>query len=1602
MVGIVTGAGLGVENSSGWVLGSRGQLGVATFGRFGENVYVNAATGNLAIDRTDEILIGQGPDNVIGRNYNSFGPATGSTDDNNDNWRLSAQRQVVNLVGTYGAAGSTVTRIDWDGSDTIYTWDSASSAYVGKQGAGAYDTLTLASNVWTWTDGDTQTKETYDNLNNGRITTSTDTDGNALTFGYTGSLLTSITTTDSTSGRSEVTTIVHTGNNITSITTQYFASQAAYNSNTPSSLTLVTYTYDGQNRLSTVTTDLTPTNTGDNSTVTTTYTYSGTSNRVASIAQTGGALLSIGYDGSNRVQTLTLTNASGDTSTTTFAYYSGYTTVTDANSQVTTLHFDTNGQLTQLDLPPAQSGGTAQHLYYTYNTNGDVLTATDGSGNVTTYTYDSKGNVLQTQDQAGNIASYTYGSKNELLTATQNLTASSTGNRAPIAYNENLVVTSIGDSVTFDPRLDAIDPDNDALSITSVSTPSHGTATVNSGTSVTYTRTGAGADSFTYTISDGHGHTATATVTVADTSGAADLAPRAVDDNYTLATIGTVIIDPRGNDSDPDRDALTITSVSTPMHGTATVINGGTAIQYTHTELDDDSFTYTISDGHGHTATGTISFTAGTTNQAPVTNSDHIYMQAGNYLTFDPLANDYDPDGDPLTITAVTLNTTGGIPLIQPGGQSVTLALPTSKYGELDVTVSDGHNHAVTDVIHVSTGSSPQSVAPVAHDDSITVEGNNAFTFDPRANDGDLNVDPLTITAVSSPSYGTATIVGGTQIQYTRSSSGTDSFTYTITDGQGYYATATVTVSDPSLTNVAPAAVNDTVVVNGVGDSATFDPRVNDMDADSDALSITAVSTPAHGTATIIGNTIKYTRTSAGADSFTYTISDGNGHTATGTVNVAGSVSAGGTPPAQVLTARYAYNSHNHLRFVVSAAGEVTEYTYNSAGQQTSSIIYRGNVYNLTGLGPTDTLSESTLASWVGGLSDKSTVERVDTAYDFRGNISTVTTYSAANTSGVGLTTQPYTVVTYVYDQYGNLLSRQTSGISRSEVFTYDGLGRLLTSTDLNNATTTIAYNDSANTTTVTLANGLVKTSTYNLAGELISSQQSGSGVPTTTTTYKYDKLGQLRMVTDPLGNKTYYLYDNVGRKIASIAADGSMVEYAYDAGDRLTTTISYLNKLTTTQLNSLVDVNGNPANVTLASVRPTTNAADIWTWRIYDTANRLIETIDGDGDAVVYAYDGASNLISTIAYANALSSGTVSGFKTTAPTTLQIPTLDASRDEVTRNFYDADNRLVAVLNGAGYLSQVVYNPAGEKTETIVFANQVDASLRAGGTLAQLLTNVGTSSNDRHTRNFYDDRGLLRYTLDPMLVPVEYDYDNMGNLTGTIAYAGSINSTSTYTLSYVQSQITSTGLSTNANNRNTWAIYDTASNLLDFAIDANGGVTQYAYDSMGREVKQIAYATTRSTTSLPSLSTMNSWATTHTSDAGNRISRMVYDQAGELVYTVDPLGYVTEYRYDGDGRVYLQIRYPGQYTVTDSVTQASLAAQIGSIPADAEQTSYTYTVDGQLASETAGYTSAEAATTSFTYDGRGNRVTTTDPNGNVSYAFYDAAGRATLQIDANG
>lgn len=373
MVGIVTGSGFGLERSSGSVLGDSGLVGGGLQGTGGEGVFVNAATGNLVLQKQDEFLAGLGGDLGISRTYNSL---TTLGDDNNDRWRQSTDRRVYGLTGTLGTAGSTVKRVSGDGTETTYSWDASRSAYVTTAGTGAYDTITNSGSQWVWTDGDSQAVERYAYDSTGRIASATDRNGNQLTFSYDGSgRLSQVTDANGEWVKYEWS---GTSNNIADILTGY----TDLATSTAKTLTRTRYGYDGSNRLTSVTTDLTP---GDNSvsdgaSYVTTYGYDG-SGRVNSITQSDGSSLAITYDGSGRVSTLVQTVSTGVTRTTTLTYNTGYTTVTDPSGQVTRLDYDASGQLTRITAPPAYSGAAQQVVQFAYNANGDVTSVTEGAGN---------------------------------------------------------------------------------------------------------------------------------------------------------------------------------------------------------------------------------------------------------------------------------------------------------------------------------------------------------------------------------------------------------------------------------------------------------------------------------------------------------------------------------------------------------------------------------------------------------------------------------------------------------------------------------------------------------------------------------------------------------------------------------------------------------------------------------------------------------------------------------------------------------------------------------------------------------------------------------------------------------------------------------------------------------------------------------------------------------------------------------------------------------------------------------------------------------------------------------------------------------------------
>ncbi|MGV0599578.1 Ig-like domain-containing protein [Mycolicibacterium pulveris] len=435
-----------------------------------------------------------------------------------------------------------------------------------------------------------------------------------------------------------------------------------------------------------------------------------------------------------------------------------------------------------------------------------------------------------------------------------------------------------------------VDVDGDDLSVQLAQQPLHGTVSLNEDGSFTYTPTSDfhGVDSFVYTVTDGNGGTATATVYV--TVNPVNDAPVAVDDAVTVdEDSGASVIDVLGNDTDVDGDALSVTTVSSAGNGTVTLIDG--VITYTpDTDFHGtDSFTYTVSDGNGGTATATVYVTVNPVNDAPVAGDDSASTDQDTPVVIDVLGNDYDVDaGDRLALLLTQQPQYGQASLNDDGTITYT---PNPGFHGTDTfsyQLDDG-----TDTSNIATVTITVHQAPlVANDDYVVTDEDTSVLIDVLANDSDPTGDTITGITIEYDGDGAIDLRDPERFTFTYIPRpdffGTDTITYYLRDADGRIsnvATVTITVNP---VNDDPVAADDLVTVDEDSGATVIDVLGNDTDVEDDELTVTGVGTASNGTVMWTDGVITYTPDADfhGADSFTYTISDGNGGTATATVHV--------------------------------------------------------------------------------------------------------------------------------------------------------------------------------------------------------------------------------------------------------------------------------------------------------------------------------------------------------------------------------------------------------------------------------------------------------------------------------------------------------------------------------------------------------------------------------------------------------------------------------------------------------------------------------------------------------------------------------------------
>ncbi|MBS0560776.1 MAG: tandem-95 repeat protein, partial [Proteobacteria bacterium] len=370
-------------------------------------------------------------------------------------------------------------------------------------------------------------------------------------------------------------------------------------------------------------------------------------------------------------------------------------------------------------------------------------------------------------------------------------------------------------------------------------------------------------DTLQYTVADNHGGTSTARIAISVTG--VNTPPVAVADMATMTANGNYVnLVPLGNDTDINKaDKLTVVAIDTTGTKGEVIVNTSTnTITYephqifaylSAGETATDTFTYTISDGHGGFSTATETITVTGVNAAPSAGTATASVGAYSTVAINALANVGDLNiDDTHTITALNLGTAKGTATIDPmtgmidydpNGASNYLSAGQTAIDSFQYTVADDHGGVSTGWVSVAV--SGVNVAPVATSQTGTVGASSCVWLNVAPYDADTNrADTLSIISIDlTGTLGTGWLNPSAPNGFNYAPNGafnylsagetaTDTLHYTVSDNHGATSTGVMTITVSGV-NKAPVATNNSGSTYA-DQSITFNVLANATDVNRD------------------------------------------------------------------------------------------------------------------------------------------------------------------------------------------------------------------------------------------------------------------------------------------------------------------------------------------------------------------------------------------------------------------------------------------------------------------------------------------------------------------------------------------------------------------------------------------------------------------------------------------------------------------------------------------------------------------------------------------------------------------------------------------------
>ena len=685
-----------------------------------------------------------------------------------------------------------------------------------------------------------------------------------------------------------------------------------------------------------------------------------------------------------------------------------------------------------------------------------------------------------------------------------------------------------------------------------------------------------------------------------------------------------------------------------------------------------------------------------------------------------------------------------------------------------------------------------------------------------------------------------------------------------------------------------------------------------------------------------------------------------------------------GQPSASCVAsnAYLAYNASNFVTDVTDAEGRVTHYVRDARGMSKSITRAYGTVSAVT-----------STYTWHATLHMPTQIVEpgltTDLTWNASGQLSQLTRTDTTSHTAPYATNGQVRTWTYIYDNYGNLLTVDgpLAGAGDTVTYAYNAFGFVSSVTnEVGHVSIVTAWNGRGQPTTLRDANGVVWSLAYDDLGRMTTYTTDPSGLAATTT-LTYNAVGDITRATRPNGAYLQYTYDDARRVTGVQDNTGAIIEYDRDNMGNVTArrskdaggALQFSQTAVFDELGRLLQfvgasnqswTHGYDRTDNLVSVADPRSNVTGWS---FDALNRLIGTTDEEGAAVALTRNG-NDEITQYTDPRSLGTGYVrNGFGEVIQR--------ASPDSGTTVYsYNALGKPVQITDARGIVTNLSYDNAGR-----LLTKQYPAATSENITFTWDSTSGGNKGKGRVTR-IQDAAGTVEWTYNSLgqkvqekkttgaaIYTIGYGYDLDGNITRITYPSGRVVNYARDAIGRISGVTSTTGAGTvTLADGVTWMPSGSLQSL-----SYGNGLTQVRTYTQDYQIAQMLVTDTSSGTDVVNRSYGRSDNVNVTDIVDNidpyRSESYLYTPSGRLENASGPWG-VLGYAYDAVGNRILESLYSGG-TATEQVTS--------------HETASNHPVE---------VTSSGASIRAFSHDAAGNLVT--DNRSGTSYSYrYNNRGR---------